>query len=211
MTTMSFQRSTLWRWGGGVVVATLFTGVSVEDLTTGEASAATKRGRVLHRALPHALSTAPSDCANGEAIATLEIREVRADDATVYVDLDHSAPDDVDLGSEAQRPRVYLEVAGCRVGVYEAEEEVAARARDAATVSVPLRVLPDADVTLTFLALNAVATTHLRKVGRDVVSISAMEQRHVLFVPDPNSADGRLIPMVQARRCAVADVAEGIQ
>ena len=58
--------------GGGVVVATLFTGVSVEDLTTGEASAATKRGRVLHRALPHALSTAPSDCANGEAIATLD-------------------------------------------------------------------------------------------------------------------------------------------
>jgi hypothetical protein len=198
---MSFQRSTLWRWGG-VVVATLFTGVAVEDLTTGGASAATKHGRVLHQAVPQALSTAPSDCANGEAIATLEIREVRADDATVYVDLDHSAPNDVDLGSEAQRPRVYLEVAGCRVGVYEAEEEVAARARDAATVSVPLRVLPDGDVTLTFLALNAVATTHLR---------SAMEQRHVLFVPDPNSPDGRLIPMVQARRCAVADVAEEIQ
>ena len=211
MTTMSFQRSTLWRWGGGVVVATLFTGVAVEDLTTGGASAATKHGRVLHQAVPQALSTAPSDCANGEAIATLEIREVRADDATVYVDLDHSAPNDVYLGSEAQRPRVYLEVAGCRVGVYEAEEEVAARARDAATVSVPLRVLPDGDVTLTFLALNAVATTHLRKVGRDVVSISAMEQRHVLFVPDPNSPDGRLIPMVQARRCAVADVAEEIQ
>ena len=210
MTTMSFERSTLWRWGG-VVVATLFTGVSVEDLTTGGASAATKHGRVLHQAVPQALSTEPSDCANGEAIATLEIREVRADDATVYVDLDHSAPDDVDLGNEAQRPRVYLEVAGCRVGVYEAEEEVAARARDAATVSVPLRLLPDGDVTLTFLALNAVATTHLRKVGRDVVSISAMEQRHVLFVPDPNSPDGRLIPMVQARRCAVADVAEGIQ
>jgi hypothetical protein len=62
---------------------------------------------VLHRTAPQALSTAQSDCANGEAIATLEIREVRADDAMVYVDLDHSAPDDLELGGEAERPRVF--------------------------------------------------------------------------------------------------------
>jgi hypothetical protein len=104
-----------------------------------------------------------------------------------------------------------VELAGCRAGVYETEEEVVARARDAATVAVPLMVLPDGDVTLTFLALNAVATTHLRKVGREVASISAMEQRHVLFIPDANSPDGRLIPAVQAGRCAVAHFADSIQ
>ena len=108
---------------------------------------------------------------------------------------------EVELPIDSQRPRVFLSLDGCRVGEYTPDEEVAARTQNAATVSVPLRVVPDGDVTLDILALGATTTLHFRKVGVEIASISAMERSHIRYFRDPDSPDDRLFPAELVRDC----------
>ena len=158
-------------------------------------------GRLLFAAVPRPDEQDSNDCVAGDAIASLHVREVRADEETVYVDLDHSAAAEVELPIDSQRPRVFLSLDGCRVGEYTPDEEVAARTQNAATVSVPLRVVPDGDVTLDILALGATTTLHFRKVGVEIASISAMERSHIRYFRDPDSPDDRLFPAELVRDC----------
>jgi len=153
-------------------------------VSAGLVSATAKPGRVIWRASkPTIVPVGEASCAGGEDAASLTIRELRVGEEELYIDLDHDAPAEQPILVRAQRPTIHIAVDGCPHGQLVADEEVAARTTDATTASVPLDRLPDGDLTLTIEVLGTTTSTHLRKVARDIESISSMQRKLVVHVP----------------------------
>ena len=185
--------------------------VQAEAASSSALDSTARRGRVLYRAQPRpVVPPLQHDCAAGERIAVVEVREVRADERAVYVDLDHTPAVDEERGA-AGRPTVFIYADGCPAGRYTPDEEVTAGVRDGATVSIPVDELRDGDLTLTFAVMGATATIYLRKEAGALASIDSMDRKLLQRVKNPDDPDGPMDVVEMIPDCPKDENAEAVK
>lgn len=185
--------------------------VQAEAASSRALDSTARRGRILYRAQPRpVVPPVQHDCAAGERIAVVEVREVRADERAVYVDLDHTPALDEERGA-AGRPTVFIYADGCPAGRYTPDEEVTAGVRDGATLSIPAVKLPDGDLTLTFAVMGATATIYLRKEAGALASIDSMDRKLLQRVKNPDDPDGPMDVVEMIPDCPKDENAEAVK